>query len=64
MTASASVHRTEPRNPPRFNAQYETYRAAPRMLARTTGNKKLKPETTTETEIGTDFTCSTASASS
>ncbi len=42
---------------PRFNAQYETYQvnAAGVSLGRA-GNSELKPETTTEIEVGTDFT--------
>lgn len=42
---------------PRFNAQYETYTVtATGIQLGQAGNSKLKPETTTETEIGTDFT--------
>lgn len=42
---------------PRFSAQYETYNlAATGPSLGQLGNKKLKPETTRETEIGTDFT--------
>ncbi len=44
-------------NRPRFNAQYETYTVTERgITAEQAGNSKLKPETTTETEVGTDFT--------
>jgi TonB-linked SusC/RagA family outer membrane protein len=43
--------------PPRFNAQYETYTVAATGLSLVQlGNPKLKPEVTTETEVGTDFT--------
>jgi TonB-linked SusC/RagA family outer membrane protein len=44
-------------NTPRFNAQYETYScgAAGCSLGQA-GNPLLKPETTSETEIGVDFT--------
>jgi TonB-linked SusC/RagA family outer membrane protein len=44
-------------NPPRFTAQYETYDCSTSgcQLGQA-GNSKLKPETTTETEVGTDFT--------
>jgi TonB-linked SusC/RagA family outer membrane protein len=44
-------------SPPRFNAQYETYRittSGPQLGQ--AGNSELKPEVTTETEIGTEFT--------
>jgi TonB-linked SusC/RagA family outer membrane protein len=44
-------------NRPRFNAQYETYTITPAGIIQTqAGNSQLKPETTTETEVGTDFT--------
>jgi TonB-linked SusC/RagA family outer membrane protein len=44
-------------NRPRFNAQYETYTVlATGITSLQAGNSKLKPETTTETEVGTDFT--------
>jgi len=44
-------------NTPRFNAQYETYACgATGCSLGQAGNKKLKPETTTEVELGTDFT--------
>jgi TonB-linked SusC/RagA family outer membrane protein len=44
-------------NRPRFNAQYETYEVtATGITLGRAGNSKLKPETTTETEVGTDFT--------
>jgi TonB-linked SusC/RagA family outer membrane protein len=41
---------------PRFSAQYETFSvgAGGLISAQTLGNKKLKPETTTETEFGFD----------
>jgi hypothetical protein len=44
-------------NTPRFNAQYETYTCTTGgcQLGQA-GNKRLKPETTTEVELGTDFT--------
>lgn len=43
--------------PPRFSAQYEVYNvSATGITLGQSGNSKLKPETTTETEIGTDFT--------
>lgn len=42
---------------PRFTAQYETYNLnATGPTLGQAGNSKLKPETTTETELGTDFT--------
>ena len=42
---------------PSFNAQYETYQCgATGCSLGQAGNTKLKPQTTTETEIGTDFT--------
>jgi hypothetical protein len=42
---------------PRFIAQYETYNLnATGPTLGQAGNSKLKPETTTETEVGTDFT--------
>jgi TonB-linked SusC/RagA family outer membrane protein len=42
---------------PRFVAQYETYNLnATGPTLGQAGNSKLKPETTTETELGTDFT--------
>ena len=42
---------------PRFTAQYEVYTVNNGNLARgQQGNTKLKPETTTEDEIGADFT--------
>jgi hypothetical protein len=42
---------------PRFSAQYETYDVATDGIALgQAGNSKLKPETTTEYEVGTDFT--------
>lgn len=43
---------------PRFSAQYEVYNVSStgNLSLGTAGNKKLKPETTTEDEIGTDFT--------
>ncbi len=42
---------------PRFSAQYETYSvSATGITLGQAGNSKLKPETTTEMEIGTDFT--------
>jgi len=42
---------------PRFSAQYETYSVtATGITYGQAGNRNLKPETTTETEIGTDFT--------
>jgi len=42
---------------PRFSAQYETYNiTATGPQIDQAGNTKLKPETTTETEVGTDFT--------
>lgn len=44
-------------NSPRFNAQYETYNcSATGCTLGQAGNSKLKPETTVEDEIGTDFT--------
>jgi TonB-linked SusC/RagA family outer membrane protein len=44
-------------NTPRFNAQYETYScSATGCSLGQAGNAKLKPETTTETELGSDFT--------
>ena len=42
---------------PRFSAQYETYNVdATGFSLGQAGNSLLKPETTTETEIGSDFT--------
>jgi TonB-linked SusC/RagA family outer membrane protein len=42
---------------PRFSAQYETYNCGVSGCSLgQAGNKNLKPETTTETELGTDFT--------
>ena len=42
---------------PSFSAQYETYSCGTTGCSLgQAGNSKLKPETTTETEIGTDFT--------
>ena len=42
---------------PRFNAQYETYNCGSTGCSLgQAGNSKLRPETTTENEIGTDFT--------
>ena len=42
---------------PRFTAQYETYNCAVSGCSLgQAGNRLLKPETTTETELGTDFT--------
>ncbi|MEP6733370.1 MAG: SusC/RagA family TonB-linked outer membrane protein [bacterium] len=42
---------------PRFTAQYETYTCGVSGCSLgQAGNKLLKPETTTETELGTDFT--------
>ena len=42
---------------PSFDAQYETYTVtATGITLGQAGNSKLKPETTTETEIGTEFT--------
>jgi TonB-linked SusC/RagA family outer membrane protein len=42
---------------PRFSAQYETFNCnATGCSVGQAGNKTLKPETTTENEIGTDFT--------
>ena len=42
---------------PRFTAQYETYNVtATGIQLGQAGNSKLKPETTTETEVGTEFT--------
>jgi TonB-linked SusC/RagA family outer membrane protein len=42
---------------PRFSAQYETYNCGVSGCSLgQAGNKLLKPETTTETELGTDFT--------
>jgi len=44
-------------NTPRFDAQYETYSCSITGCSLgQAGNKNLKPETTTETEIGADFT--------
>ena len=44
-------------NTPNFSAQYETYScAATGCSLGQAGNSKLKPETTTETEVGVDFT--------
>lgn len=44
-------------NPPSFDAQYERYNiSATGVSLGTAGNSKLKPEVTTETEFGTDFT--------
>jgi TonB-linked SusC/RagA family outer membrane protein len=42
---------------PNFSAQYESYNVtATGITLEQAGNKQLKPETTTETEVGTDFT--------
>ena len=42
---------------PRFDAQYETYTVgATGISLGQAGNSKLKPETTTEVEVGVDFT--------
>ena len=42
---------------PSFDAQYETYTVtATGITLGQAGNSKLKPETTTETELGTEFT--------
>lgn len=42
---------------PRFSAQYETYNVSPTGITLgQAGNADLRPETTTETEFGTDFT--------
>lgn len=42
---------------PSFSAQYEIYNVSNgNITLGTAGNSKLKPETTTENEIGTDFT--------
>jgi TonB-linked SusC/RagA family outer membrane protein len=42
---------------PNFSAQYETYNvSATGITLGQAGNSKLKPETTTEVELGTDFT--------
>ena len=44
-------------NPPNFSAQYETYNCSTAGCSLgQAGNPNLKPETTTETELGTDFT--------
>jgi TonB-linked SusC/RagA family outer membrane protein len=44
-------------NTPSFAAQYETYScSATGCTLGQAGNSKLKPETTTETELGSDFT--------
>lgn len=44
-------------NTPRFEAQYETYNCgAGGCSLQQAGNSKLKPETTTETEVGADMT--------
>ena len=44
-------------NTPRFDAQYETYSCgAGGCSLGQAGNSQLKPETTTETELGTDMT--------
>jgi hypothetical protein len=44
-------------NTPNFSAQYETYScSASGCSLGQAGNTKLKPETTTETEVGSDFT--------
>lgn len=44
-------------NSPRFTAQYETYNcSATGCSLGQAGNSKLKPETTVEDEVGTDFT--------
>ena len=44
-------------NTPSFNAQYETYNCGTTGCSLgQAGNRNLKPETTTETELGTDFT--------
>ncbi len=42
---------------PRFDAQYETYTvSATGITLGQAGNRNLRPETTTELEVGTDFT--------
>jgi TonB-linked SusC/RagA family outer membrane protein len=42
---------------PQFSAQYETYSVTTAGVSLgQAGNSKLRPETTTETEVGTDFT--------
>lgn len=42
---------------PNFSAQYETYNVSPTGITLgQAGNSNLKPETTTETELGTEFT--------
>ena len=42
---------------PRFNAQYETFSVNNGVISLgQSGNSKLKPETTTEDEVGSDFT--------
>jgi TonB-linked SusC/RagA family outer membrane protein len=44
-------------NTPRFTAQYETYTVGSGGVSLgQAGNSKLRPETVTETELGTDFT--------
>ena len=43
-------------NTPRFEAQYETYTCNPNCSLGQAGNTLLKPETTTEVEVGVDFT--------
>ncbi|HEV8448480.1 MAG TPA: SusC/RagA family TonB-linked outer membrane protein [Gemmatimonadaceae bacterium] len=44
-------------NTPSFNAQYETYNCSTSGCSlQQAGNRNLKPETTAETELGTDFT--------
>jgi TonB-linked SusC/RagA family outer membrane protein len=44
-------------NSPSFNAQFETYNcSASGCTLGQAGNSQLKPETTTETEVGADFT--------
>ncbi|MFL5582917.1 MAG: TonB-dependent receptor plug domain-containing protein, partial [Gemmatimonadaceae bacterium] len=43
-------------NTPRFNAQYETYTLGGGLITRNTiGNKDLRPEISTEQELGGDF---------
>jgi TonB-linked SusC/RagA family outer membrane protein len=43
-------------NTPRFIAQYETFTCNPNCSLGQAGNRNLKPETTTEIEVGTDAT--------
>ena len=44
-------------NTPRFDAQYETYSCSTSGCSLgQAGNRNLKPETTTEVDVGTDFT--------